>query len=885
MNMSLLPAAIKGVAGAATLALLSPVSLSYAQETNDQVEEVVVTGSRIKRQDLESTAPLDIVSAAQIEMSGATSIAELVNKLPAITGVTTSTSNGLPTSAVNMRGLPSTSTLVLINGRRAALAADTGEAFDINSIPPAAVERIEVLKDGASAVYGSDAIAGVVNVILKDDFEGLHISAESSMPDQKGGEKSAINLMLGTSTDKASFMVGANYSETSFIWSRDRDVSRMTPQPSSAVAEGRATVSGYAFDDAGVLQFTGNSADSAVVTLKPGASGASLSDYQAVDWGYNYQEVTSEMPKQDRTTVFARGSYKLTDTVEASLDLMHSETSVLDYWAFTPIFSAFELGNQDWSADNPYNIFGQDVSDWRRRTTDTGLPRIFDYSMTLDQAVLELDGEFSNGWSWNTGFVKSKSLYDQQIGNVINKELLRLAVGDPDACAVVAGCVPTNPIANAGEMPEEQWSFFVQDVQETGVFRTETFSFDVTGEAGELAGGAIGLAFGIEHREENYSTQPDTLQSNFNTIGTTNHQATRGDRSISELYGEALLPVMDNLDVSFALRHSDYSDLGSATNPKLGIEYRATDELKLRATYSTGFRAPSLLEMYRGASEAFDFLGDPCADPAAVNSAATPGCTEQSDPALFQFLTITTGNAEELKAEESESFTLGAVWQSDFGINVRLDYFDILQENAIDNPKQYILDDAAAGGPLANRVIRDANFNIKRVDVTYLNLAERQVRGIDLGADYAFELLDGSMSVGADITQYLEFNDQAYPGAAVIDRVGTIDLSSNIGLLPEFKATSFVTWSSENIETSMSLQWLDSIDDLGSAGAKVDSYTRTDLSAMYTFDNGVKVGVGINNLFDAEPPFIGDSPEGYDANSYDITGRAAFLKLSANLGE
>jgi len=863
-----------GVAGVVS----SPL---YASESGvEDVERIEVTGSRIKRQDLENASPVTIVDSAQIEMSGVDNISDLINQLPAITGITNTTRAGSPTSSINLRGLPDTATLVLINGHRASNNADTGDSVDLNVIPPAAIERIEILKDGASSIYGSDAIAGVVNIILKKRYEGFMVDYSYSSPADEGGERGSINLLTGISGDKGSLVFGANYYEQKAVYSRDRKPTAVTPIPSSAIPSGRATVSGYTSADDGSISYTGNPDDQTVLTRANGNT--DLSGYTSTWSPYNYQQVTSEVPDSERFSLFANGTYEITDTLTFNAEFLHSDTQILETWAYAPIFSAFEVGDLRWHENNIYNPFGQDIIDWRRRMTDSGAPRFFDHNTQFDRLVTQFDGEFNDNWTWNAKIVGSQSRYAQTYVNVINKEHIRLGLGDASVCAQVEGCVQVDPLAPAGEMAEDQWNYLLTNVQMKGRMRTHSFSFETSGDLFEMPAGAVAVAMGVEYREESFSKDPDGLISDFQIVGGVNLQATSGERTSKELYAEALVPVSEMINVSLALRYSDFSDFGTDVNPKIGVEIDPSDNVKLRATYSTGFRAPSLQELYQGASESFDFLTDPCAAANAGSTADTAGCPMQSDPALFQFLTITTGNATELEAEESESFTAGVVWSPEFldGLNLRLDYFNITQENAIDNPKQYFIDKNAEGDQLlGNRVLRDGNGNISQVDVTYVNLAEREVVGIDFGMDYGFETEVGDFKFGAEVSWYDKYNDQAHPDAEVVNRSGTYDNSSNAGLIPEYKLSSFLNWKYDDFAVELRGQWLDEVSDLGNSEEKIDSYLRFDLNSVYHFNDNLSFSFGIDNITDEEPPHVGSEPSGIEGASYDITGRAYSAKV------
>ncbi|MCF2908773.1 TonB-dependent receptor [Pseudoalteromonas sp. DL2-H2.2] len=884
MNKNKLLRAVQYAIGGSVLASSVVALPALSEESSAEVERIEVTGSRIKRHDLEKSAPVSIVDAAQIEISGVENVADLINRLPAITGITNTTQAGSATSSINLRGLPGTATLVLINGQRAANNASDGETVDINSIPPSAIARIEVLKDGASAIYGSDAVAGVVNIILKERYDGFSVDVNKSVSEEDGGDSTSMNLLFGGASDKGSFVIGANIYKQDAVYSRDRDATRVTPRLSSAIPSGLAAISGYKTNDDGSVVFTGNEEDASTVTRINSAT--DLSGYSSKFDLYNYQQVTSEVPDNKRFSIYGSGTYELSDELIVKGEFIHSDTEVFETWAYAPIFSALEVGDVSWKATSQYNIFGQDVADWRRRMTDSGEPRFFAHDTQFDRIVLSLQGSFNDNWQWSAKALGSQSRYHQIYVNVINKERLKLAVGDKDVCAQIEGCVQMDPLAPAGAMNEEQWRYVLTDVQMAGKANVESYHFDVNGDLFELSAGAVGFAAGVEFRNERFDKQPDGLIENFGTIGGVNLKATEGSRDVSEAYAEALIPVTENFDINLALRYSDFSDFGDTLNPKIGFDFNPVESVKLRATYSTGFRAPSLQELYLGDSEAFDWLTDPCSADNAGSTPATQGCVTQSDPNILQFLTITAGNSAKLEAEESESFTAGVVWSPavDNDFNIRLDYFSITLENAIDNPKQYFIDKNAAGDTeLGNRVIRSANGNINRVDVTYLNLSEREVSGFDLGINYALDTSIGGFNFGAELSWYEKYNDQAHPEAEVIDRVGTYDNGSNAGLLPEYKLSGFVTWKQDDLTIDLRTQWMDEVEDLAKADTMIDSYTRFDVTAAYKYQENWTFSMGVDNLLDEEPPHISTVPSGIEGNTYDVTGRSVFFKVKYEL--
>ncbi|RZA23562.1 MAG: TonB-dependent receptor, partial [Proteobacteria bacterium] len=591
-----------------------------ANAATGKSEVIQVTGSRIKRKDLDVASPLTIYGREEIQNSGAETITDVVKSLPSAVGnsVTTSTTNGGGAGAGNiaLRGLDSTSTLVLINGRRLPVDAN-GDSPDLNSIPVGAIERIEVLQDGASAIYGSDAIAGVINIITRKNFEGLDASVYFGRSHKGDMDTKNYDLAYGVTGDKGSMTLGLNYYTQDKVKSRDRGVSRTAIRPSAASGTGIAFIG----DDA--------------LTIDP-ATGAQQ------DWNgsrFNYSDITDAIMAQDRKSIFLSGEYELSSSVKAFIETSFTNTESQWNSAPVPIFTSQETGGITIAADNPFNPYGVPVTDAIRRLVELG-PRDQSASSDTLRFVAGLQGEIGK-WNWdiaaNHGEVDTISKND----NIINKSNLIVGLGGPGACGglTALGCVPVNILGGPGTIDAAQLDWLRLNATDYAKTYVNSYTFNTSGQIAEFNWGSVNMAAGVEVREESYNNQTDANSEKYNTIGNTNQKSTKGDRDVKEIYVEFGVPVGKFVEFDLAARYSDYSDFGDSTNPKFGLKITPVQGLTVRGTYGTGFRAPGLTELYQGSAENFAELIDVCQVPGTCAAG-------DSDPTDFQWLVIQGGNPE-----------------------------------------------------------------------------------------------------------------------------------------------------------------------------------------------------------------------------------------------
>ena len=668
------------------------------------IEELYVygsqtTGSRIRRSHLRGSSPVDIISAPDIELSGAQTLGELLRRLPAVAGNPTSTavSNGGDGRAtVTLRGLPASSTLVLINGRRVANHGLSGEAVDLNSIAPAAVERIEILKDGASAIYGSDAIAGVINIIMKRDFYGALVEQFYGSSQDGDGEIKTTTAQYGTGFRHGSLFISASRFDESEIHARERSVSRN--------ADGRSR---------GGSDLRSSATPSARVAL-PGGDTVILDEVTSTyrpagpEDLFNYPDYTSSLVPSQRDFVYLNASYDFTEQLSGSIEASYTDTRARSNLAPTPIFTAFEATPLIVAADNKYNPFGVEIADLRKRLLELP-PRRQDNKTEVKRIAAVLQG-LHGGWDWEFSHGWSRSKAQEQTHGLVDADHLQRGIGPADSCQgpFIDDCVPINLFGLPGAIDGLQLDYIELTGLVNGTSKLSSYSFTAARKLWELPNGPVDFAFGLEYRDESTNEQPDPRFSSGSTIGGNNFEATNGSRDVEEIYAESIAPIWQSpdhnqqLDLELAIRYSSYSDFGNISTPKYGIRFQFNPSLMLRATYAQGFRAPSLAELYQGKTEAQAFIDDPCTQPANVGT--LPGCNQLADPTRNQFLTVTGGNPE-LNPEKARSYGVGLVWTPGTieGLSASVDYFDIETSKVVDSSAQFLVNQNAAHGLFPER--------------------------------------------------------------------------------------------------------------------------------------------------------------------------------------
>ncbi|RBP53179.1 TonB-dependent receptor plug domain-containing protein [Arenicella xantha] len=808
-----------------TVCAVAPPATVQAQSTSAEpsLEEIVVTGSRIRRDPLNEIAPIMNIGIDDIDQTGVTNLGAALQQLP-ITGSAVNTRFNVPGNSgfpqdgsgigagavqLSLRNIGAKRTLILVDGRRwiaGASASGVPSVVDMNTIPANMIQRIEILQDGASAIYGSDAIGGVVNVITNKNFDGLkfdyHIGQYLGDGD---GQDTDFSALWGGGNDDAHFVFSASYTEEGEVLTSDRARSAFpVPDTTSCDVSGTRCSS---FTPQGRFILGPNLGGSSL-TLNQGAlndGGANVpafdpnnptagdfSSFTSADRfnyngpGFNYLRTPSE-----RVNLFTHVDYALSEDINLFARASYTNRTSDTRGAPEPLCLGNDCGNAILnnffiSADNPYNPFGADLSVangnldfFGRRPLESG-PRLFYQDVDTFFVSTGLEGKFGVGdrsFYWDATLSYGDNQGFQEKENSHNAARLQVAMGDPSVCAATPNCVPFNffggqgPDGN-GSITQEMLDFVTYTQRDFSEQTLEDFAFNISGDIASLPAGELAFAAGFEYRDHQGAFRPDPIAARGETAGIPSG-ATSGAFDVTEVYGELNVPLIADasfakyLELNVAVRSSDYSTSGSEGTYKAGLLWQVNDALSLRSSLSTGLRAPGIGELFGGAARAdFTFL-DPCADylgqlgsnnggrDAAQSQTIISNCaalgvpagTAQTNP---QLSAVSAGNAN-LKAETSESLTAGIVfnpnvdWAERF--TASLDFYDLE------------IDDAIQGidpGDLINACVNTGDpffcSGIERGGSGRVNLVNNQLQNIGgieaSGADVMFNFHSNANAAG-----------------------------------------------------------------------------------------------------------------------------------------
>jgi outer membrane receptor protein involved in Fe transport len=743
INRKKLSAAVHSALILGTGAMLAPAA--QAQEEAKTIDTVQVTGSRIKRVDAETASPVFQFEREAIDKTGALTIGDFLQDIPAVAGAATnpSVNNGGGTGAatVSLRGLGDERTLILINGRRIVTR-------DVNSIPMSMVQTVEVLKDGASAIYGSDAVGGVVNFILKSNFDGLEARVDYGISSRHDGQRQGASVTWGASGDRGNIIVSANYNKQDEVRASARAYSyyalSLGSTSSTGVVQGgssRALTGRYFLNsdqvpnpnydpndpkspetipapaNQALLDLYGNACGS--VTLNPVNPGSTTGDFRCWNFGrdaFNYQAVGNlQLTPQERSGLFVTANFDITDNVTAYVDAFANKTRSASQIAPLPFDGLSDgISLSKYSQYNPWGDQAQgagngiDIRDIRLRLSRLGNRR-YEYVTDVTQFNGGLKGDIGeSSWSWdfNIGYGKIKQNNDNQ--GYIDYVALEKALGpsqggvcytDGTYATPIPGCTPIdfvgnfNPNSAAGQAQLAALGAIGLDVLHKQVETQKGFQANFSGDLFDLGGRTVQAAVGVEYRKNDFEFNPfDAAIVDPNdgyTCGISSELCTaptKGSYTVKEIYGEALIPITDTFNASFGTRWSDYSTFGSTINSKLGLEWRPSEQLLFRGTYAEVFRAPTIIDLYGGSTAASDGFTDPCN---GITVAGNPACENVSISGNFAQtdtqLNAIKGGTDTLKPEEGTVITVGFVYEPSWfdGFSTTVDFWNAKLDNAI----------------------------------------------------------------------------------------------------------------------------------------------------------------------------------------------------------
>jgi len=919
------------IAGAATTAFAMPSAFAADENQADQVERIAVTGSRIKRVDTEGANPVQIISRQDMVNTGINNIGDLLQEIPSVAGAGTNQSinnGGSGAIRVSLRGLSSSRTLVLLNGRR-VVASGTGanSSVDLSTIPTSIIKRVEVLKDGASAIYGSDAIGGVVNIITRDDFEGLEFNMARDQSTENGdGASTDLDFISGISSEKGNVVVAAYFSRQEAQWSGDRDWSafefNLDPDTleiekggSSAPPWGRYNGIDGADDCSSFTHGAGSG---------PGQSDPSdfsnPTGYDCWDWDkdtYNYAPANYHLLPVERYGVTVQTNYEINDTLKFFMESSYSHRSASTKLAPEPLAPLVFFGydGAPYSADNYYNQqFGPkdkdgntvQINDWRRRVVETG-GRSDNFTLNTLRVATGFTGEINDEWGYEISYIYGKNETSNRTGGNFNLDKVALAVGpsfmDDDGNVVcgtvdapIDGCVSLNTFGlpgSATEISQEMLGYITFEGHDVGENEQQIVSLAAFGDAFELPAGIVGVAFGLEHREEKGADFPDALVALGITTGSS-RLATQGSYTVDEAYFEAAIPLLsgapmaESLDLDVAVRYSDYDTFGDTTNHKIGIKWQPVDGLMIRGTLSSAFRAPSTSDLFGGAGITYPTVSDPCATN-ATSHCISDGVPEGGYEALGDQLRQTYGGNPEVQPEEADIFTVGLVFnpESIEGLSVTIDYWDIELTNAISSiGPDVILQGCAKSGDYCDKISRWPDGNVKLIDDRTTNVGGVDSSGYDFNIRYATELDWGDLSVNWDSTFYDTYDKTLADGT--IQKHAGWYVKDGDGNFPEWKHTLNLSLRQDNWAAVWTVRYIDEVQEnwtvwwSNTVGLRtIESQTIHSARFTYYALDNMSVSFGLDNVFDQDPPFAASGfNDNTDPRTYATNGRHASMSVN-----
>jgi iron complex outermembrane receptor protein len=902
--------------------------VAYAQEDGANLEEVVVTGSRIRRPDLASVTPVSVVTGEEFRISGNLNVeqklAELPQTLPSFGPSSNNPGDG--TARVDLRGLGTSRTLVLVNGRRYIPATQTG-VVDLNSIPGSLIKQVDVTTGGASAVYGSDALAGVVNFQLVDDFEGVEISALYDTTTEGDAEKINLDLTIGGNFDegRGNAVMYASYSEREALFQGDRDFSTF------ALGENRAGTELVPSGSSGIpgtRVFGGPTLPNGETLgrFNTDGSGAAFRDPED---RFNYAPDNFLQLPQERFLVNAMAHYDLTESARVYSEVTFTRNQVDSELAPTPLFTTLVVNPNSafFGADvqSALNTLDADASGnvtipyIGRRMVEVGSRQSLDTRDGL-RILVGVDGELNDDWNYDAYY--SKSILDRiqlQNGNVSRSKAAQAALVNDSATAcqdTSNGCAPLN-LFGAGNISQAAVDFIGIGAINITSIEQQVAQGSISGSLANFTGAdaPIGVVVGLEYREDDSRFQPDTALSSGDVSGFNAGNPTVGGFNVTELFSEISVPLTNQIEAWGAYRYADYSNIGGVSSFATALTFAPTEKMRFRAGFQSAVRAPNVSELFSGGGEGFPAATDPCSVDgfqAGVTDAALCAAmgvaaadigvfTQSNGQIQGQF-----GGNVNLAQEESDTFTLGAVFQPVENLDITVDYFDIEITDAISvlgGSVPNVLDICYnqvqdITSPFCQAIQRRPDGNVGNVNVLNENIGAIETSGIDFNVAWSKDLGFGFGGEGSTIdistkaTYLLSFDE-----TPVAELEGTNECAGSFGNtcgspLNELIVNTRVTWTSGNWGISGLVRYLSSADDdtistqdVDRADILVDELSAEvylDLAATYAFNDDFSMNFGINNILDTTPTVVGRQQEQGNTfpSTYDLLGPRAFLSVN-----
>lgn len=885
--------------------LLSVAALTaVAQQDAPPVEKlarVEVTGSNIARTDIESALPVQVLTREDIERSGSATVAELMSKVSAnVLGHNDQLSIDSPTpglSSINLRGIGSGNTLVLLNGRRVANYAFDGSAVDVNSIPLAAIDRVEILKDGASAIYGADAVAGVVNFILRKNFSGLELTGFGSWPTQGGGQQYQASVTAGLGDlerDKYNLFVTATWQKDAALDAIDRPFSRTGYLPERGVIQlAPQTFPANIF----ALTFPNGPDEPPVGRLfnptfasgcaPPYSLPSTVARTPGDACGFDNVAYGMTIPQSERSAVYGRGTLRPGPDLELFAELAYASTRLTIGRTPTPVAANTNPNGEPirYPDGGPYyptafaaanglsgdldllyrtlplgrRVNQVDTSAWRAVVGADGVAAGWDYSAALSYSRNDQSD------SMKSGYVSLQRMLDAMATGLVNP----FGASGPEGNALLAG---------------------TQITGETHSARGTTLDLLATASRQTIAlpGGPLAFAVGAEARREQLDNDFTSVVAQGDVLGfSLAAQPVSGSRNAQALFAEVSAPFAEGVEAQFAARYDHYSDFGSTVNPKVALRWQPWRSLLLRTSWGTGYRAPPLYDLYTPQQPTtILFYEDPARCPV----------TEALQDCLGPYPAVVGGNPD-LQPETSTQFNAGVVWEPASGLSIAVDYWRISKSNLIGTlDPATIFDNMDRYGP--TNIVRgpidpaypDLPGPIQTVIITQQNLGNLVTSGIDVDLAWRGPATDiGRFGFTLNGTYVTEWKLQP-DGLNYESALGRIAV---VGPLPRWKHYAALNWAFGAWGATLAQTYQSGYEDANifprrvspevAVPRQVASYSVWDLQARYSGWPDTVIVLGVKNLFDRDPPFTNQpftTQVGYDPNYADPRGRTIYARIT-----
>ncbi|MDP9108560.1 MAG: TonB-dependent receptor [Pseudomonadota bacterium] len=872
-------------------AALGLVAGSAAGQSTEEakVQRVEVTGTSIRRIDAETASPVQIITREDIAKAGVTTTAELLSKISAnaaglTDGVSFSDISGQRGfSGANLRGIGVSSTLILLNGRRLANFASPGgnAGVDLNAIPAAAIARVEVLKDGASAVYGSDAIGGVINFITRPDYRGGEINVYHGDTQHGGAGKDSVTLSGGVgdlTVDRFNLMGVVDYQKTKSLRSTQRDWVGSVYQPDINLDVGSSnTYPANVRRTKANGKATGPRLNPSAPTCNPPATIYEPNSFVGAQAClYDYMHDTEIFPESERLSLLTRGQFAINADNTLFAELLHNKTT--STYRISPL-TVTNLNYPSTGEFYPTSLITSNQTPLRTnlRLSEAG-PRTNAVDATADRALLGAKGTLA-GWDYDTALNHSvNKVNDNYVNGYVRTSSF-------DAAYQTGKINPFGPSGAAGAALLAAAK--ISDAARQSRGTTDSFDLKGSREIFAMGGGNAAIALGAEYRREQLEFTPSDLLAAGEIRGDGSAKAFSGGRNVKALYAELNLPVTKAVEAQLAVRYDRYSDVGSTTNPKAGVRWNVAKEVVLRSSYGTGFRAPSLSDLYNpprlGQTNGIydDKLG--CINTGTIDNTKNPDyCGLQPDKLQ--------GGTAGLKPEKSKQFSLGVVFEPNRMLSSTLDYWRIEKSDVIVAPEGAYFADPNANAAYIVRDVADPNLpgipgRILSIDSRLRNVGSLKTSGVDLGLTLRLPpSAIGKVTATLNGTYVIDYKTRENQSSAEVSGVGVF---YNDQVIQRWRHVASVDVEQGPFAATLQQTFYQSYRDQqpGPDGAPrtVSAYSLWDLTGSYKANEALRIRAGIKNLFDSNPPRsnqVYSFLAGYDPSYTDPRGRYFYISAS-----